>query len=76
METITIKPRNKRELELVSSIMQHLSIPTSLTEKNAAAKKKAKEVFLNSLEDRLKEVQQHIEGKVNLKDARDLLNEL
>lgn len=76
METITIKPRNKKELELVTSIMQHLSIPTSLSEKKAAAKKKAKEAFLHSLEDRLKEVQQHIEGKIKLKDARDLLNEL
>jgi hypothetical protein len=76
METITIKPRNKKELELVISIMKHLSIPTSLSENKAAAKKKAKEAFLNSLEDRLKEVQQHIEGKVKLKSWDELYKEL
>jgi hypothetical protein len=76
METITIKPRNKKELELVTSIMQHLSIPTSLSEKKAAAKKKAKKAFLNSLEGRLKEVQQHIEGKVHLKSWDELYKEL
>jgi hypothetical protein len=76
METITIKPRNKKELELVTSIMKHLSIPTSLSENKAAAKKKAKEAFLNSLEDRLKEVQQHIEGKVKLKSWDELYKEL
>ena len=76
METITIKPRNKKELVLITSIMQHLSIPTSLSEKNSSAKKKAKEVFLQSLEDRLNQVQQHIDGEIHLKDARDLLNEI
>ena len=76
METITIKPRNKKELELVTSIMKHLSIPTLLSEKRVTAKKKAKEAFLNSLEDRLKEVQQHIEGKVKLKSWDELYKEL
>ena len=76
METITIKPRNKKELELVTSIMQHLSIPTSLSEKNSSAKKKAKEVFLHSLEDRLNQVQQHIDGKVHLKSWDELYKEL
>lgn len=76
METITIKPRNKKELELVTSIMQHLSIPTSSSEKNSSAKKKAKEVFLHSLEDRLNQVQQHIDGKVHLKSWDELYKEL
>lgn len=76
METITIKPRNKKELELVTSIMQHLSIPTSLSEKNSLAKKKAKEVFLHSLEDRLNQVQQHIDGKIHLKSWDELYKEL
>ena len=76
METITIKPRNKKELELVTSIMKHLSIPTLLSEKRVTTKKKAKEAFLNSLEDRLKEVQQHIEGKVKLKSWDELYKEL
>lgn len=76
METITIKPRNKKELELITSIMQHLSIPTSLSEKNSSAKKKAKEVFLHSLEDRLNQVQQHIDGKIHLKSWDELYKEL
>ena len=76
METITIKPRNKKELELVTSIMQHLSIPTSLSEKDSLAKKKAKEAFLHSLEDRLNQVQQHIDGKIHLKSWDELYKEL
>ena len=76
METITIKPRNKKEFELVSTLMQRMNIPVAMHEKKIPAKKKAKEEFLNSLESRLNEVKLHMEGKIKLKNARDLLNEL
>lgn len=76
METVTIKPRNKKELELVTAYLKRYKIPMTIADKKAAAKKKAKEKFLNSLEGRLNEVKLHMEGKIKLKDARDLLNEL
>ena len=76
METIIVKPRNKKEFELVASLMQRMKIPTLVTEKKNTAKRKAKEKFLDSLEGRLNEVKLHMEGKIKLKDARDLLNEI
>ncbi len=77
METITVKPRNKEEFALVATLMQRMNIPTtSANKKKSAAKKKAKENFLNSLEGRLDEVKLHMDGKIKLKDARDLLNEI
>lgn len=76
METVTIKPRNKKELELVTAYLKRYKIPMTIAVKKAAAKKKAKEKFLNSLEGRLNEVKLHMEGKMKLKDASDLLNEL
>lgn len=76
METILVKPRNKEELELVSSILKHMKIRSFVQKKEMAKKKKAKAEFLDSLEGRLNEVKQHLEGKIKLKDARTLLNEL
>jgi hypothetical protein len=76
METLTVKPRSKKELEQVTAYLKRYNIPVSVKDRKTAAKKKAKEKFLNSLEGRLNEVKQHMEGKIKLKDARDLLNEL
>ncbi len=76
MDTIIVKPRNKEELELVYTFLKHKNIRSSVQKKAHIKKKKAKADFLDSLEGRLKEVQQHMEGKIELKDARALLNEL
>jgi hypothetical protein len=76
MATLTVKPRNKKELEQVTAYLKRYNIPVSVKDKKAAAKKKAKEKFLDSLEGRLNEVKLHMEGKIKLKDARGLLNEL
>ena len=76
METIIVKPRNKVELELVSSLLKRMNIRSAIQKKEISKKKKAKAEFLDSLEGRLSEVKQHMEGKIKLKDARILLNEL
>ena len=78
METLVVKPRNKEELAFVADLMKRMNIRTSVQKKelSANAKKKAKEDFLNSLPNRLNQVQLHMEGKIKLKDARDLINEL
>lgn len=76
METIVVKPKNKEELEFVSTLMKRMNIRSTIQKKDATAKKKAKEDFLNSLPDRLNHVKLHMEGKIKLKDARDLMNEL
>ncbi len=78
METLVVKPKNKEELAFVADLMKRMNIRTAVPKKEvpASGKKKAKEDFLNSLPDRLNQVKLHIEGKIKLKDARDLLNEL
>ena len=76
METIIVKPRNKVEMELVSSLLKRMNIRSAIQKKEKSKKQKAKVEFLDSLEGRLNEVKQHLEGKIKLKDARTLLNEL
>jgi hypothetical protein len=76
MDTIIVKPKNKEELELVFSYLKRKNIRSVLQKKESLKKKKAKAEFLESLEERLKEVQLHMEGKIELKDAREILNEL
>jgi hypothetical protein len=73
METIVVKPRNKDEFELVSKLLKKMKIRTSVSKQQ---EKKTKTRFLNSLPKRLNEVKLHEEGKLKLKDAKDLLNEL
>ena len=76
MATLTVKPRNKKELEQVTAYLKRYNIPVSVKDKKAAAKKKAKEFFLDSLEGRLNEVKLHMEGKIKLKSWDELKNEL
>ena len=76
METIIVKPRNKVEMELVSSLLKRMNIRSAIQKKEKSKKQKAKVEFLDSLEGRLNEVKQHLEGKIKLKYARTLLNEL
>jgi len=73
METIVVRPRNKDEFELVSKLLKKMKIRTSVSKQQD---KKTKARFLNSLPKRLNEVRLHEEGKLKLKDAKDLLNEL
>jgi hypothetical protein len=76
MDTILVKPKNKEELELVSTLMQKMNIRTSIQRKDLLKKQKAKKEFLDSLPARFEEVKLHMEGKLELKNARELLNEL
>jgi hypothetical protein len=76
MEDIIVKPKNKKEFDLVANFLLKKNIHSVMTAKKAAVKKKAKEEFLNSLEGRLNEVKQHIEGKIKLKSWDELYKEL
>lgn len=76
MDTIIVKPRNQEELTLVSTILRRMDIRSKVISAEKERKKKAKQEFLNSLPARLKEVELHMEGKIELQDARELLNEL
>jgi hypothetical protein len=73
MKTIVVKPRNKGEFELVSKMLKKMKIRTAVSIQKEEKKKKR---FLDSLPERLSQVKLHEEGKLKLKDAKDLLNEL
>jgi rRNA pseudouridine-1189 N-methylase Emg1 (Nep1/Mra1 family) len=76
METIVIKPRNKDEFDLVSKLLKKMQIRTSVFKQEETKIRKSKAEFLDSLPKRLNQVKLHEEGKLKLKDAKDLLNEL
>ena len=76
METLIVKPRNKKELQLVATLMKRMDIPVDIQTKKAIGKKKSKTEFLDSLEGRLKEVKLHEEGKIKLKSWDELYQKL
>jgi hypothetical protein len=76
MDTIIVLPRNQEELTRVSTMLRQMDIRSKLVNTEKERKKKAKKEFLDSLPGRLKEVELHMEGKIELQDARDLLNEI
>ncbi len=75
MDTLTVKPRSKKQLEQVTAYLKRYNIPVSVADKKKAARKKAKEKFLDSLEERLNEVKLHMEGKIKLKSWDELKHE-
>jgi DNA replication initiation complex subunit (GINS family) len=76
MDTIIIKPKNKEELELISTLMERMNISASVQKDEVKKLTKAEKEFLDSLPKRLQEVQDHLDGKIKLKDARALLDEI
>lgn len=73
MELI-VKPRNEEELIFVQSVLNRMKIKNEVREKDV--KKRKKQVFLDSFEGRVEQLNQAIRGEVKLKNAFDLLNEL
>ncbi len=76
MDTILVKPKNKEELELVTSLLQKMNIKSSVQRLERLKQIKTIKEFLDSLPKRFEQVKLHMQGKVELKDARSLLNEL
>ena len=75
METILIKPRNKEELQLDSKLMKGMNIK-SVVQKEKPKLTKKEQNFLDSLPKRLKEVQDHMDGKIKLKSWDEVYKEL
>jgi hypothetical protein len=66
MDTIIVKPRNQKELKLVNTFLKGLDIQSKVVSAEKVRKRKAKEAFLNSIPERLKEVELHMQGKIEL----------
>ena len=74
METLLVKPKNIEELQFVQSVLNRMKIKSEVFEINE--KKRRKKVFLDSFDNRIKQVNQDLRGEIKLKNAFDLLNEL
>ena len=70
METIIVKPKNDEEAKEVLALLKKMKVKTEVF------KERTKEEILNSIERGAKEVADYKAGKIQLKDARSLLDEL
>lgn len=70
METIIIKPQRRSESKAVLDFLKKSKIKAILY------KEPSKKEILNSIEKGAKEVSLHMKGKLKLKEAKHLLNEL
>ncbi|AQG81227.1 hypothetical protein [Spirosoma montaniterrae] len=75
MQNILIQPRNQEELQLVTQLMKRMKIKAEVVEPKMA-KVKRKEEILDSIERGAREVAAALRGEVQLKSARQLLDEL
>ena len=78
METIIIQPKNKKELAFVSEFLERTKIKATVKKsgKKAASGGRIKEEILDSIERGYKQAQLHAAGKIKLKTAKELLDEL
>jgi hypothetical protein len=77
METIIIQPKNKKEFAFVSEFLERTKIKSSIKKtKPTTAAAKTKEEILDSIERGYKQAQLHAAGKIKLKTAKELLDEL
>jgi Mg/Co/Ni transporter MgtE len=70
METIIVKPKNAEEAKEVLDFLKKRKIRKEIL------KERTKEEVLDSIEQGAKDVARHLKGEIELKDARQLLNEL
>jgi hypothetical protein len=78
METIIIQPKNKKELAFVSEFLERTNIKGTVKrvrKKNTVSQKSIKEI-LDSIEKGYREAQLHAAGKIKMKTAKELLDEL
>ena len=76
MDSLVIKPRNKEEFAFVNQLLQRLDIRVKVVNEEKEQKKKAKKQFLDSLPGRLKEVELHMQGKIELPTWDEIKNDL
>ena len=70
METIIVKPRSSKEAKEILAVLKKMKVKTEVYED------RTKEEILDCLEKGFKEVAAYKQGKIQLKDAKSLLDEL
>ena len=79
MTTLTVNIDNKKSEKAVKAVLDALGLSYNI-ESNADRVKrpfnKAEQTVYNNMKQSLEQIKDHQEGKINLRDARELLNEL
>ena len=70
METIIANPKNKAESRAIITFLKSLKVDVEVYEKPT------KQDILKSIQQGAKEAKMYIDGKIKLKNAFDLINEL
>lgn len=81
MEILLVKPKNKEELDFLTDFFERANISSEVHEEvevlyKKKVKKSRKEKILDSIEKSYREALLHSEGKLELKTAKELLDEL
>ena len=74
METLLVKPKNIEELQFVQSVLNRMKIKSEVFEINE--KKRRKKVFLDSFDNRIKQVNQDLKGEIKLQTLDGFLDEI
>ena len=70
METIIAQPRSKSESKAILDFLKKIRVKANIY------KEPSKKEILKNIEQGAKETSLYLEGKIDLKDAKKLLNEL
>ncbi len=70
METIVAEPRSKSESKVILDFLKKINVKANVY------KDPSKKQILKNIEKGAKETRLYIDGKISLKEAKDLLNEL
>ncbi len=76
MDTILVKPRNQKEFLLVSAMLDKMDIRSRVIQADKERKRKAKQALLDSLPERLKQVELHMQGKIELPSWDEVVKDL
>lgn len=76
MVAIIVKPRNQKEFDLLHTFPKGMDIQSRVISAEKLRKRKAKEDFLNSIPERLKEVELHIQGEIELPGWDEVLRDI
>jgi hypothetical protein len=79
MTTLTVNINNKKSEKAVKAVLDALGLSYNIESDPGQAKRpfnKAEQLVYNNMKQSLEQIKQHQEGQVNLRDARELLNEL
>jgi hypothetical protein len=76
MDTIIVRPRNQKELKLINTFLKERDLRSEVISAEKVRKRKAKEALLKSIPERLKEVELHLRGKIELPTWDEVVKEL